>query len=135
MKRVALAAVAVAALAACGPYRFPGEPQPATGTVAGQVLSWPCSPIVQPKNPCAGRPASNTTIVFTGQAGAAYSTTTDFNGRYSLELPAGTYRVSFKPFGRIMHGPATVTVTAGAHIEADYILDSGIRVPVPAPAD
>jgi hypothetical protein len=52
---------------------------------------------------------------------------TDSSGHYSIELPAGTWKVSSLNFGRIISGPEPLVVTAGANIEANYVVDTGIR--------
>jgi len=115
---------------ACGAYRFPGQTPSGTGTVSGRVTAVPCSP-VEAANlpPCAGRPAAGLEIDFTGN-GTAVGTRTDSSGAYSVELPAGTWKVSFKSYMRIISGPPTVKVQAGSSVVADYVVDSGIRVPV-----
>jgi hypothetical protein len=61
------------------------------------------------------------------------TTFTDANGRYRIDLPEGTYKVSAKNYMRIVSGPAVVTVKAGSTVIADYLLDSGIRQPLPVP--
>ncbi|HEX9099340.1 MAG TPA: hypothetical protein VF956_07645 [Candidatus Dormibacteraeota bacterium] len=118
------------ATAACGAYRFPGESPSASGTVSGHVMAVPCTP-VQPVNqpPCAGRPVAGLEIDFTG-GGASVSARTDSNGAYSVELAAGTWKVSLKSYMRIISGPPTVAVQAGSTVVANYLVDSGIRVPV-----
>jgi len=115
---------------ACGAYRFPGETTSGSGTVSGHVTAVPCSP-VQAANlpPCAGRPAAGLEIDFTGN-GTAVGTRTDSRGAYSVELPVGTWNVSFKSYMRIISGPPTVRVQAGSSVVADYVVDSGIRVPI-----
>jgi hypothetical protein len=93
-------------------------------------MAVPCSPIEVPNQlPCAGRPVAGLEIDFSGN-GAAVSTRTDKSGAYSFELAAGTWKVSFKSFMRIISGPPTVTIKAGASVVADYLVDSGIRVPI-----
>jgi len=128
--RALLLFLLIVATAACGAYRFPGESPSATGTVSGHVMAVPCAPI-QPANqpPCAGRPVGGLEIDFTGN-GVSVGTRTDSNGAYSAELAAGTWKVSFKSYMRIISGPPTVIVRAGSAVVADYLVDSGIRVPV-----
>jgi hypothetical protein len=76
-------------------------------------------------------PAARIEMDFTS-GGQVTSTLTDATGRYRVELPEGTYRVSAKGYVRIVSGPPTVTVKAGGTVTADYLLDSGIRrLPVP----
>jgi len=77
---------------------------------------------------CAGRPVPGLAIDFTGN-GASVSTRTDSGGDYSIELAAGTWKVTLKSYARIVSGPPAVMVTAGANVVADYAVDSGIRVP------
>src|SRR5258708_5396581 len=128
--RAVLLSLLVVLIVACGAYRFPGETPSRTGTVSGHVTVVPGSP-VQAANlpPCGGRPAAGLEIDFTGN-GTAVGTRTDSSGAYSVELSAGTWKVSFKSFMRIISGPPTVKVQAGSSVVADYVVDSGIRVPI-----
>ncbi len=123
------------ATAACGAYQFPSGGPAATGTVSGTVISLPCSPIVVPDNPCAGWPVPGAVLTFTKGTSTA-TTTTDKSGAYSIELEVGTWNVNLKGFQykgyqRIVRGPRTVKVTADANVVANYVIDSGIRVPQP----
>jgi hypothetical protein len=128
--RAVLLSVLVVLTVACGVYRFPGQTPSGTGTVSGHITAVPCSP-VEPANlpPCAGRPAAGLEIDFTGN-GTAAGARTDLSGAYSVELAAGTWKVSFKSYMRIISGPPTVTLQAGSRVVADYLVDSGIRVPI-----
>ena len=138
MKKIFLIVSALILTAACGAYRFPGASPAATGTVTGLVSVSPCGPIKpvpdgQPQNsvPCKMMVAARVEMDF-ASGGPVTSTLTDVNGRYRVELPVGTYKVSAKGYMRIVSGPATVTVKAGDTVTADYLLDSGIRrLPVP----
>ncbi|HEX9560916.1 MAG TPA: hypothetical protein VGA76_06745 [Candidatus Dormibacteraeota bacterium] len=128
--RAVLLSLLVLLIVACGAYRFPGQTPSGTGTVSGHVTVVPCSPVQAAKlPPCAGRPAAGLEIDFTGN-GTAVGTRTDSSGAYSVELPAGTWKVSFKSYMRIISGPPTVKVQAGSGAVADYVVDSGIRVPI-----
>ncbi len=119
------------ATAACGAYRLPGETTPGggTGTVSGQVTAVPCYPVVQPNQPPCARPVGGVEIDFSGN-GTSVGTTTDQKGFYSVSLAAGSWKVSLKSYMRIISGPPVVTVTAGSSVVANYVVDSGIRVPV-----
>jgi hypothetical protein len=136
--RTLLLAALVLLTAACGAYRFPGASAAATGTVTGLVSVIPCGPIKpvpqgppQDSVPCQMTVAARIEMDFTS-GGTVTSTLTDADGRYRVELPVGTYKVSAKGYMRIVSGPATVTVKAGDTVTADYLLDSGIRrLPVP----
>jgi hypothetical protein len=93
-------------------------------------MAVPCSPIEAPNQPtCTGRAVGGLEIDFTGN-GTAVSTQTDSSGAYSVELAAGTWKVSIKSYMRIISGPTTVTVQAGSSVVADYLVESGIRVPI-----
>ena len=118
----------VLAAAACGAYHFPGGPA-GTGTVSGQVIVVPCGPVepAQPGfAPCKMRPAAGLELDFTSD-GTVTSAQTNADGRYTIRLTAGTYKVSVKNYPRVISGPPAVTVKAGAMVVADYVLDSGIR--------
>lgn len=122
----------VLATAACGAYQLPGtSPSPATGTIAGHVLSVPCSPVEKLGDTCAGRAVANLAIRFSS-GDATEQAVTDAQGAYSIDVPAGTWKVTFKTYMRKISGPATVTVAAGSTAAADYVFDNGIRVPAPA---
>jgi len=129
---VAILALGLLVGAACGAYRFPGGPAAGSGVVSGQVQVVPCGPgPVEPAAgqdilPCKSKPGSGVEIVFSSE-GESASTRTDSSGRYSIELDAGTYKVSVKGYMRIISGPNPLTVKAGDSIVADYVVDSGIR--------
>ena len=129
--RVAFLCAVLAVTAACGGYRFPGGSAAPDGTVSGTVLVVPCAPVEQAGQPCKGRLGTGLEIDFTNGS-ETRSATVDSNGRYTAQLAAGTWKVSFKGIARIISGPATVDVPAGGSVTADYVLDSGIRVPGPA---
>jgi len=127
--RLLFLAVLVAVTAACGAYNFPSGSS-AYGTVTGRVTAVPCSPVQNADNACTPRPASGVEIDFTN-GGQSFATRTGPDGTYSIGLPSGTWTVKLKS-ERMITGPSTVTVKADATIVADYVVDSGIRVPVPA---
>src|SRR5713226_9074304 len=127
--RAVLVSVLVLLTAACGAYRYPGQSPAGTGTVSGQVTAVPCSPVEVPDQPCAGRPVSGLEIDFSA-GGTTVGARTDAKGAYSVELAAGTWKVSFTKPMRILSGPPAVTVEAGSGVVANYVVDSGIRVPV-----
>jgi hypothetical protein len=126
--RVFLLAAVVAATAACGAYQFPGSPAAQTGHVSGTVLVFPCAPVEQQGQPCRGLLGAGLEIVFTNGSDTFY-TTIGQDAHYSIDLPAGTWKVTFKGIARIISGPNPINVPAGGSIEADYQVDSGIRAP------
>jgi hypothetical protein len=133
MKNGLLAAL-VFLVTACGAYQFPGGPSAGSGTVTGQVTVIPCGPVepAQPDfAPCKMKPSAGIVMIFTSERGTVTSTQTGSDGRYSIELPAGSYKVSGQNYMRMISGPPIVTVKAGATLVADYVFDSGIRTGVP----
>ena len=116
--------------AACGAYQFPGESTAQTGHVSGTVMVYPCAPVEQQGQPCKFTYGPGLQIVFTNGSSQA-STAVNANAGYSIDLAAGTWKVSFKGIARIITGPTTVTVPAGGSVVANYQIDSGIRAPGP----
>ena len=115
------------ATAACGAYRFPSATPAGTGTVSGQVLAVPCTP-VEPATPaCSGRPVAGLEIDFAA-GGTTAATHTDANGAYSIDLAPGTWAVALTGHWRVIKGPTAVNVTAGSTVVANFIVDSGIRI-------
>jgi hypothetical protein len=113
--------------AACGAYRFPSATPVGTGTVSGQVLAVPCTP-VEPATPsCAGRPVAGLEIDFAA-GGTTVVARTDAKGAYSVDLAPGSWIVTLTGHWRVIKGPSTVTVAAGSSVVADFIVDSGIRI-------
>jgi hypothetical protein len=128
MKGAVIAMILVVG-AACGAYHYPGATG-GTGTVTGSVIVVPCGPVQPADKACAGRFAGMELDFTSGATTAA--TTTDANGNFTIELAVGTWNVSVVKFTRIVSGPRTITVHAGDSIVANYVVDSGIRVPVAA---
>jgi len=85
--------IAVLVLGACGPAAVPGPPQPASestssvGAVVSGHVSWPdCS------QDCPS--ASGIPVYFSDlTVNQVFTATSDATGRYSIELPPGTYKV------------------------------------------
>jgi hypothetical protein len=128
MKNTFLAAL-VLLTAACGAYHFPAG-STGSGSVSGTVMAVPCAPVEAAGVACAGRPVPNLELDFTSAETTA-TAVTDSLGRYSIELPAADYRVSLRTSLHVLSGPSTLTVQPGSKVVANYLLDSGIRVPVP----
>ena len=154
--RNALLAGLVFLTAACGAYGFPGASPAASGTVTGTVLfsilgcpgmetatnlcpaggpepdsahSPACLQAGPAPRPCT-RPLPGLELGFVkGEATA--KAVTDSNGRYTVQLSAGTWLVFLKTPMRMIKGPSEVTVAAGSTVTADYVIDSGIRYAVP----
>lgn len=133
MRALVLVALLLAA-AACGAYQFPGgnpSPSPESGTVSGRVLAVPCAPVEQAGTSCAGRPVPKLELDYIRGGAVAGVAVTDARGSYLVALAPGTYEVKLKSYQRVISGPLTITVAPGSSQVANYLLDSGIRVPVP----
>jgi Carboxypeptidase regulatory-like domain len=97
-----------------------------TGTIHGQVMRTPTTPVCRAGTPCSA-PAKHVTLYFT-RSGSTRAATTDARGRYSIQLPAGIYAVKTNqtPFGRVPQ-PKTVRVRSGSSTKVDFAIDTGIR--------
>ncbi len=127
--RALLLAGLLAVTAACGAYGFPGQSGNDTGNVHGTVRVHPCAPVEQQGQMCKGLPGVGVDLLFSNGS-EARTATVDSSGGYSIDLPAGTWKVTVVgPIARIVSGPSQVSVPGGGSIEADYVVDSGIRVP------
>jgi len=69
-------------------------------------------------------------IDFTSPSGTA-NAVTDATGHFTATLAAGTWTVLLVTKLHLISGPHQVTVVAGSAVTATYVVDSGIRVPVP----
>ena len=132
--RIALLLGLLIATAACGGYNYPGTLN-ATGTVHGQVTTsscvGPCPANLacppQPATPaCGQRPFVGLGLIFT-KGNISFVARTDSAGGYSVNLPVGTWSVTAATIARIISGPQTLEVSAGTSIEADFVVDTGIR--------
>lgn len=123
---------------ACGAYTFPGASPsptpPATGTVSGHVIIVPCGPVVpvpQAGIACIQKPLQGLEIDYAGEQNSMFRTITDSKGHYTIELPPGNYFVKVNTYMRVIKGPLKLAIAPGSTTTADYVLDSGIRYPVP----
>ena len=129
--RNGLLVLAILALSvACGAYQFPGGQTPGTASVSGRVVAVPCTPVEQAGTECAGRPVEGLQLTFSNGT-ETHNAVTDSSGHYSIGLGAGTWEVTIKSYMRIISGPTTLTLAGGSAVTANYVVDSGIRVPVP----
>jgi hypothetical protein len=129
--RYALVAALLLVTAGCGAYAFPGggSSTPETGLVSGRVLAYPCAPVERIDSPCPGRPVAKVEIDYLSGTSVAARAVTDPEGNYSIRLEPGTYGVRFNTYMRVISGPTKLAVAAGSSLVANYVLDSGIRVP------
>jgi len=130
-----LAALLLVVTAGCGAYQFPGDtPAPGVAHVAGTVRSVPCAPVEQAGSTCSGRPVPKLEIDYMQGSSIVGRTVTDENGAYSVELSPGDYAVKLNTYMRIVSGPTKLALGPDTRSQVDYLLDNGIRVPIPEPA-
>ena len=134
----ALIVLAMTVVAACSgltgassasPAAQPSGVGPARG-IGGRATAGPVCPVERfPPDPsCAARPVVGAVIVIQDEAGAEVArTTTERDGTYFIQLPAGTYAVVPQPATGLMGTPAPQTVTVEFVTELDLSYDTGIR--------
>ncbi len=101
--------------------------------ISGMATAGPTCPVVtEPPDPaCADRPVAGATLVVTDLAGSEIArTVTDADGRFTIELAPGTYRLVPQPVEGLMGTAAVVNVTVEAQGLLTGLLvgyDTGIR--------
>jgi Carboxypeptidase regulatory-like domain len=102
----------------------------ASGRLEGSVSRGPLAPVERP-GILNSAPVAGAAIEIATPAGKKIATVqSDSNGRYSAQLPPGTYRVVVTSPAAAFHRknvPATVTLKAGQITRLDIRLDTGIR--------
>ena len=94
-------------------------------------MSVPCAPVEQAGSTCAGRSVAGLEIDYVAGNAVAGHVVTNSNGIYAIDLKPGTYNVKLVSYMRVISGPTTLAVGARTTTVANYVLDNGIRVPVP----
>jgi len=102
----------------------------ALGSVSGVALAGPTCPVESADEPCPDRPVQGATVrVETLEGDEVAVTTTDREGRYSFDIPAGSYRIVGQPHEGLMGTPESMEITLGAGVTltVDLLYDTGIR--------
>lgn len=101
------------------------------GVLTGKVTRGPLSPVEGIGGVPASAPVPDARIVISSLDGQEIgSLVTDGQGRYTISLPQGTYRVTMPRLsgaGWTKDLPATVTITEGRETRLDIRIDTGIR--------
>jgi hypothetical protein len=100
------------------------------GTLHGTVTASPVCPVETPDDVCRPRPLANQQVQIKGPDGISITITTDQQGTFSLQLPAGRYLVEVQPVSYPMRQRTPLTavfVTAGQVTDINIPLDTGIR--------
>jgi hypothetical protein len=107
-----------------------GGGTPAPGTIAGVVVTGPLIP-VDPGSPVGWTPTQADVLAYrSGTDTLVTSSRSDADGRFTLKLAPGTYRLTARLTGtgtRPSPRPLTVTVTSGGFQKARIWLDTGVR--------
>jgi len=97
-----------------------------TFTVTGVVEASPTCPVERPGQVCPPAPVQGT-ISFTRQQDLVARTASDATGRFTLELPAGTYTVGVDTGQVLPTCPPTELVVTDRAVELRVECDTGIR--------
>lgn len=124
-----LTAVLIVAVAGCAGSSMPAR------TVTGTVVAAPTCPVEpapgsSPEPACSPAPIAEVVLVFKDNGDEVATATTDAAGRYTLELPPGTYRVEPQPLAGFPATPDPIdfTVPADGSTTVDTVVyDTGIR--------
>jgi len=102
-----------------------------SGILAGTLTKGPLSPVERPGTPARPSGVADAQIdIVTTEGKLLTSVETDSSGTFSVNLPAGTYKVTMPSLYGAMFTkdlPATVTIAAGQQTRLDIRLDTGIR--------
>jgi hypothetical protein len=94
------------------------------GTVSGVVISRGCIGAATANMTC-DSPQPLIKVEFHQLPGGdEYDTVSGYQGRYSIDLPVGTYSVKVITHTSVLQGPARVSVKKGSHVVADYIVQA-----------
>jgi hypothetical protein len=125
MKKFLACIILTFALAACG-----SQPaQPGTG-IQGMVQVGPTCPVERINSPCPPHPLAATVVVRDGSGAEITRFRSGADGRFKVDLVAGTYRVVGLNIGSSMLPrpiPTSVTVVPGSYTTLNVEYDSGIR--------
>lgn len=108
-------------------------PEPTvTATVFGQIKgASPCGRMPPPGHPgragCQPQPVPNTLRFIAESDGSQQVIETDAAGRYSIELPAGEYRLQVPAKGLYLGAERTLSLTAGQQYKQNLQLRSKAR--------
>jgi hypothetical protein len=101
------------------------------GVLTGKVTMGPLSPVGGISGAPLSAPLTGARIIISRPEGQEIkSVVTDDEGKYSISLPPGLYRIEMPSLPHSMFTkdlPATVSITEGKEIRMDIRVDTGIR--------
>jgi hypothetical protein len=96
--------------------------------VRGTVLAGPQCPVEQAGSPCPDHPVADALVRATRDGMVVATDRTDTDGRFTIALDPGTYRLRVETSVGIGGArPVSVVVRSGEYAEADITVDTGIR--------
>lgn len=127
-----VALVLMGALAACGVQTVNDGSQQSQGTLTGDVVAGPTSPVQSSSTSDPTKPVPNREVrIETVDGTLVTTTTTDAQGHFSVALAPGTYvvRVKIVPgtIGVRQSNTPKVDIVAGQTVHVRVELDTGIR--------
>jgi hypothetical protein len=139
VSRFALVVSTLLLLLVCSACADPGERAPDAGggsgvaTIRGTVVRGPTCPVETDDSPCPDAPAADVEVQALSDGVVEARATTDAQGRFSMEVPPGSYLVRAREAeGRpgMLAKPSVVTVGEGDVAEVTVLIDTGIRAPL-----
>lgn len=118
----------LSSVAGCGATHSGGDQPPRQfGTLRGIAVAGPQCPVEMAGHPCPPKPAA-VEITVTDPAGKVVTTfRSGIDGKFSVQLPLGTYTLTSRQPRAPYLTPVTVRVSAGSDTELRLLLDTGIR--------
>ncbi len=129
------ALLALILLAGCAPVSpEPPSPTPVAATLSGRVTACPtCAVVENPPDPaCEDVAVGGALLLLLGAGDEEIArATSDADGRYSLTVPGGRYRLVPQPVDGLLGTAAAIAVTleVGENQTVPITYDTGIRIP------
>ena len=105
-----------------------GAPGAALVALTGTVTAGPTCPVERPDQPCPPVPVAGSVDALRSGGGSAGRATIDADGRFTIELPPGSYTLRVLHDGPFPACPDTaITLERDAPRTVDFSCDTGIR--------
>jgi len=102
------------------------------GRVKGTVFLGPQCPVETVESPCPDLPLADVEVQLTAGDEVVGTAVSDADGRFTIEIEPGSYMLSAvldaePPASMLFAKPVSVTVVANGTVEANLLVDTGIR--------